>query len=248
MFLHGPGVRTLIIDQSINTTFSGNFIFDFNLLGRILAINKAGSGTLTIDGNHNHAGQTTVSGGTLMIAAANTMQNATGNLVVNGSTAVLNTSVSNANIGGNLTLTAGTVRINDSGAGSLTLVATRDFTMTGGTLELGLGTAYDQILGGSSFNISGGTLALDVTLPGFSYSNTYNIFSGFSSGSVSGLTITGYDTVNYIATLNNSGELSFTLIPEPTGAALLILSAASIAALLLRRFRINSLRPQNLAV
>jgi autotransporter-associated beta strand protein len=223
-----PGVKTLLIDQSSNTTFSGAFAAGTG--GRILAVAKTGTGTLTLNGTNTHQGPTAVGGGTLMLAATNTLQSATGDLIVNGSTAVLNTSVSNANIGGNVTLTSGTVRINDSGVGTLTLAATRDFTMNGGTLELGLGTAYDQILGGSSFNISGGTLSLDVTLPGFSYSNTYNIFSGFSSGSVSGLTITGYDTVNYIATLNNSGELSFTIIPEPS-SVLLILAAVSGAAL-----------------
>ncbi|EIP99631.1 PEP-CTERM putative exosortase interaction domain-containing protein [Opitutaceae bacterium TAV1] len=229
------GTRTLVINQSTNTTFSGTFIA--GTTNRVLAVTKSGSGTLILEGANAHQGQTLVNAGSLVLAAESTLAAATGDVVVNGATAILSTSVANANVGGNLTLSEGILRLNDTSAGSLTLAAGKDFTMSGGSIELSLDTIHDQIFGdGGNFSITGGTLVLDVTGAGFSYENSWQIFSSFAGGSVTDLTIIGYDTAQYTAVLGNDGYLGFTAIPEPSALAL-ITGGVTLGSILCRRRR-----------
>ena len=109
--------------------------------------------------------------------------------------------------------------------------------MNGGTLSLTLGTSFDQITGNGTFSFTGGTLALDTTGGGFSYASNYQILTGFASGSVAGLSFTGYDNVNYAAMLNNSGSLSFSAVPEPSTYAAILGSAVLACAAWKRRRR-----------
>ena len=82
--------ETLTINQSTNTTYSGN-ISD-NDPGRPFSINKAGSGTLTLDSANSHTGTTTVSGGTLSLASGSS-HSGTGAYTVNGGTLEIATGV-----------------------------------------------------------------------------------------------------------------------------------------------------------
>ena len=175
-----------------------------------------------------------VNGGTL------DLRNATGpagTIAVNtGGT--LTSSQATTTGGGALTLVGGTIDANGSSVGSLGLASAKDFTMTLGTVNLHLGTSFDQILstgGGAKFDISGGTLALTLGA-GFDYNNTYAVFSGFDgTNAVSGLGFTGYDSVNYDAVLGTNGVLSFTVIPEPSTFVMLLGGLGTL--MLLRRRR-----------
>ena len=114
------------------------------------------------------------------------------------------------------------------------LVAGANFSMSAGSLNVLLGTTFDKITAGgaSTFSITGGTLALALGA-GFDYSSSYQILEGFASGSVNGLTITGYDTATYVAALSASGVV--TVVPEPATWALA--SAAGLVGGASRRRR-----------
>lgn len=213
------GGHTLTIVQSGPTTFGNGAVA--TLTGKLtgagaIALDAASTGALTLTGSNDYTGGTTLNGGTLVLGAAGALQNATGTLTVSGGT--LTSTVSSATLGGSLNLSAGLIEPNGTNPGSLTLAAGKNFSMNGGTLELQLGTAYDQLLGnGGVVGITGGTLALDVSGSGFGYDQNYPIFSGFSSITATGLAINGYDDALYIALLDPAtGVLSFTAaIPEP---------------------------------
>jgi hypothetical protein len=115
--------------------------------------------------------------------------------------------------------------------------------MSAGTLSLTLGTAFDQIAGsgGGTVTLSGGTLLLDPTGAGFSYGATYAVFSGFSSVVATGITISGYDTINYTASLDSDGVLSFAAVavPELANSSLLV-GGLALAAVGRRRFRLGT--------
>lgn len=127
---------------------------------------------------------------------------------------------------GNVALSGGELVINSTGTGTLTLQADKSFSMTTGTLKLSIASAasFDQIFGSGTgtFNLSGGVI--DLTNSVTDYGVTYSFFSGFSSGSVSGLTFTNYDSATYTAILGSNGLLSFTLnsIPEPSTYAAIL--------------------------
>lgn len=178
------------------------------------SLTKVGAGILQLNSSSNSYG-----GGTLV---------SDGLLIVSNSTAMGP---------GPLTIQGGGLDILASGAGDLSLGAGVPFTMTSGSVNLLLGTAFDRVLGsgGAGFSISGGTLALDVSGAGFDYANSYQVFAGFSSGSVSGLAINGYDAASYTAALSDGGLLSFSAVPEPTSLVLVGLPAAMTAYLGLRR-------------
>jgi fibronectin-binding autotransporter adhesin len=163
---------------------------------------KEGAGVLELTGDNSYGGTTTVNVGTL-IAAHNK--------------AVGNTSL--------LTVSGGTFDVRGTTAGTVTLGVAAAFSLTSGDIKLQLGTTFDQIVssGAGAFTITGGTFELDVTGIGFDYNDTYQVLSGFGGvNTVSNLAFTGYDTTNYVASLDSTGLLSFNVIPEPTATVLLI--------------------------
>ena len=78
--------------------------------------------------------------------------------------------------------------------------------------------------------ISGGTL--DLGGGAINYASTYNLLSGFASGSVADLTFTNFDSFHFAPSLSNSGVLSFSEVPEPASA---IAGVAVLAGMLRRR-------------
>ncbi len=147
--------------------------------------------------------------------------------------------------GGGVTLSSGGLDLDGTTTtATLTLSANQNFTMTGGTLVFNVGTAsdatYDSIVGSGTgtFTISGGTLSLTLGTGFAGYGSSYTLFNGFASGSsVSGLTITGYDTADYTATLSSSGVLSFTAVAVPEPSPLVLLSLGTVALLIVVRRR-----------
>lgn len=211
----------LTADASIGVdTVAGLFSIPYPLTGPG-RLTKVGDGTLRLNPAaataSSFAGGTRVLGGTLQ-----TSQTATTNLLLGT---------------GNLEIAGGTLDIGATAttASTLTLAAGADLGMSAGSLNVLLGTAFDKITAGgdSTFSITGGTLALTLG-SGFDYSASYPIFEGFASGSVSGLTITGYDTATYVASLSNSGVVTF--VPEPS-AWMAAVTAAGLGGLMIRRRR-----------
>lgn len=249
MYLSGGGSGSnTAVSRSFNFGGTGDIDVNGRILNssRIVQITKSGTGTLTLAGNNIDAtnvgggsgiaafsGGTTITDGVLVVAHQNAL--GTGNVTVNGGT--LRSSVATVSGIGNLGLASGaTLDLNSASAGAIGLKSNSGFTMTGGTWEFTLG---DQITGtgaSSSFSISSGILDLNSSIS--DYSVSYTLLSGFSSGSVTGLTINGYDNTNWLASLSNSGVLSFTAaaVPEPSAFASLA-GAAVLGAVALRRRR-----------
>lgn len=216
-------VALTVGSNNASTTYSGVF----SGVGNSLI--KTGTGTFTLTGNNSYTAGTAVNAGTLLLGSANTLRDATGTLTVNGG--ILASSVASTTIGGNLTLLGGKIALNGTGAGTLVFRAGKNFTMSGGTLDFTLGPVSDLLAGsGGALSITGGAFNF-VFDSGFDYNNSYQVFTGFSSSSISGLALTGYDTAHYTASLSNAGLLTFTsAIPEPaTYAAIAGLACLSLA-------------------
>ncbi|MGJ8650889.1 MAG: beta strand repeat-containing protein [Opitutaceae bacterium] len=183
--------KTLTINQSTDTSFGGVIGIGSAAGG----ITKDGTGSLTLTGANVFTGTATVSAGTLSAENNSALGNTT-SVVVDG----------------------GYLDVRGLSAGTLTLGTDADLVLSSGTIGLDLGTNVDQIVGngaGSQFDITSGTLELFLN-PGFDYNNTYAVLSGFGgTNSVAGLSITGYDTGTYTATLGTDGVLSFALSGSP---------------------------------
>lgn len=224
----GHGIVLSAVDHTFDA-ISGNINVSGNISGSG-SISKTGSGTLVASGTNSFNGLT-VTEGEYSAGSASALGN--GAVVVNGSTAVLSTT-GNVSGAASLSLMDGTVT--PGGNSSVAMFGlTGSFTMTGGTLEMNVGSSFDSIYTtGGTFSISSGILSL-VPGVGLDYGSHYLILSGFSSGSVSGLTINGYDNTNYIAVLGSNGELSFTAVPEARefamGVAALLLCVAGFRRL-----------------
>jgi hypothetical protein len=235
---------SLTVAGTGTTTYAGTINTTTKLI-------KTNGGNLTLTGNSATTGEFTITGGTITAGTAGTIGTngalGRGNITINGGT--LTSNVANVNTGGastgNFTLSAGTIDPNSTSAvGSFTLNTDRNFTMSGGTLDFNIASAasFDQIISRSTsttsvFTITSGTLDLNLGPANSAlYNNTYQILQGFDgANSVAGLTITDYDTTDWVATLDNTGLLSFapaSAIPEPASLTLLTLGAA---ALLTRR-------------
>ena len=137
---------------------------------------------------------------------------------------------------GNASITSsGGLQLNGAGIGTLTLGSGATFTASSATLQFTISSpsagGFDQIIGnggtgpGGSFSITNSTLSLAGDT--INYSDSYQLLTDFSSGTISGLTITGYDTTDFVATLDNTGDLSFSaaMVPEPSTWALMISGA-----------------------
>jgi hypothetical protein len=137
---------------------------------------------------------------------------------------------------------AGTLTPGDNGTGTLTFAFLSSLPVdpappeagtgklifsAGSGLEFTLGSVSDQI----AFAVAGdwlsgsGNVSLNLTLgDGFSYDESYVIFSGVTTADFSLASITGYDSSLYTAIFAQAGTdyvVSFATVPEPSTWALL---------------------------
>ncbi len=218
----GASTSTFTINGTASTT-SGQAIQNaINLV-------KQGTSTLSLSGSAgalSYTGTTTLSGGSLKLTTASSGLTGTSEILLDGGS-LASVVAGNLALGlGHVTMSSGSITPGEAGvASSFTLAANKNFTTTGGTLNFDVGTGFDQILGSGTgtFGLTNTTLSLTLGT-GFAYTSTFDLFDGFTSGSVSGLTITGYDTTNWLASLSSAGVLSFTAstIPEPATGTLLV--------------------------
>lgn len=218
----------LLISNTVAASTAATFIDGGNSSSR-LNITKSGTASQTFLSASTYSGSTVVLEGTLDAANANAF--GTSSLTISGTGNVLS-SVANLNVA-SATLNSANASLNIGGSSSsdsLTISSGNDFVMSAGTLFISYDGSADQIIGsgaGSEFLLTGGTISLSNSL--WDYSQTYAIFSGFSSGNVSGITFTDYNSAGYTAFLSNSGVLSFDAVPEPSTYALLALGGLAVA-------------------
>lgn len=225
--------RLTIGGTAPDTTFSGT-LKDGDAT-KFLGITKSGANTLTLTGINSFSGSTIVSGGTLKLGSSLT---ATTSVTVSGGTLSGNNAAGNITLGaGAVSMSSGAISAGGTAAGSFTIANNQSFGTTGGTLNFDLvsSVSFDQIIssGSSTFSLTGTTLALSGLT---SVSGTYQLFAGFGgTNSVSGLTITGLaDGVT--GSLDTTGLLTVTAIPEPSAfAALAGVAMLGFASLRRRR-------------
>ena len=214
-------------NQTLNAA-SGSIRLD-GVINGSGGITKIGTQSVTLAGANTYTGNTNVNGGSLVVSNASAVAGS-GNVSIH-SGATLTSTVANFNAKA-LTLAGGNLNLNGTSSGTVTLAANSSFSMTGGIWSLNLASNTDQIKGSGSgtFSISGGTL--DLGGGAINYASTYNLLSGFASGSVADLTFTNFDSFHFAPSLSNSGVLSFSEVPEPASA---IAGVAVLAGMLRRR-------------
>lgn len=226
-------VTMSIGNLNTNTTWSG--VIMANSAAKI-SVNKIGTGTLTFSGANTFTGTTTISNGTLQLSNANAIAATTG-ITISGGTlsSSLATSVSLGT--GAVSMSAGGISANGNGVGLFTLGSNASFTATGGTLfeTIASAASYDKITTASgstgTASLSGVTIDLSSST-GIDYTATYALFTNFASINAADTTITGYDTANYIASLSDTGVLSFAAaIPEPASLGILTIAALGMLTL-----------------
>jgi T5SS/PEP-CTERM-associated repeat protein/autotransporter-associated beta strand protein len=215
-----------------------SYTFAPTLTGNLKVV-QAGTGTTVLTGTNTYTGGTNVRTGSLVAASSGAL--GSGPVTVSGGM-LSSTSGIGAIVGGELSLSSGSIALTSSPIPTFQLALNQNFDMTGGTLSLtfSLGTVGSISSLGGDFTLNGGTLNLNdsFTSPA-DYALTYVVLSGFGSGSVSGLSIIGYDTVDYAAHFSDGGDLTFTPedAPEPPSWALLLLGGSSCFAAASRRRR-----------
>jgi autotransporter-associated beta strand protein len=228
-FGNGSSVGTLHADTIlggngtavVNFNHTGNYVLNPKLEGS-LAVNKFGPGTTILSGNNTYTGTTSVNAGSLLIngdqsVATGAVQVAVGAML--GGSGIVG---GNATIGGILS----------PGNGPSVLTFAHDLTFQNTavvTMELN-GNAYDRInIGGTS--TYGGNMVIQVGSDFIGSNNPFSLFTmsastgNFSAIRLSGLYSGDFTNASGVWALNdssgntwtfsqNSGDLSFTAVPE----------------------------------
>ncbi|BCU79727.1 autotransporter-associated beta strand repeat-containing protein [Luteolibacter sp. LG18] len=212
------GTTTLQIGNlNTSTTFAGLFA---NGTTKIIAINKVGTGTLTLTGANVHTGATTVSAGTLQLGDGTTdgtIANTSG--VTNNAALVYNWSTAHTAP----YVISGTGFLTKTGAGTLVLTGTNTYTgatlINGGILQLGNGTT-DGTIAATSGVANNGTLAYNWTTD---HTASYVISGsgGLTKDGAGTLTLGGVNTYTGGTTVN-AGKLAVNGSSLANGGALIV--------------------------
>ena len=204
--------------------------------GGLAVDDSTGKGIVTVQGNNTYSGGTSVSSGTLLANSANS----TGSqavIVANGGTLGGNGTVkpSAVTTGAAVTFASGATlnqSVVTSGLGTSTLTFALSHSGSAPTVSVNLlqGAKFAFDLGASGVNdqvkVTGGFLTLDgqnfsdftfTTLAGFTGSGTYDLFSTYKSGDLSGLGTTSGFIDGFAASLSieHSQDLVLTVTAPP---------------------------------
>jgi autotransporter-associated beta strand protein len=189
---------TVVLDQATDATWT-------NVISGSGAIVKLGAGNLTLASSNTYSGATTVSNGTLGIAA-NERINGSSDLVINGGTFDLNGFTETL---GDVTLLNGT--ITNTGGSSAQYLAGASYTMQSGHVSARLGGTGTLVKAGNGTVTMSGA---NTFLGGSTVSNGTFVLAGSLNSfvTVAGGTFGGTGTVNSDVTVN-SGLLAPGLSP-----------------------------------
>ncbi|CDX29442.1 Outer membrane autotransporter barrel domain (modular protein) [Mesorhizobium sp. ORS 3359] len=225
----GGGTDTLQVNVPVSRTLDGTQIAGFE------SLNKQGSGTLLLTGNHNYSGGVTITTGTLEIGNGVTAGTLTTPTVANSGVLAFNMS-SDYTFGATV---SGTGRVNKLGAGTTTLTGNNSYagptSIIGGALlingdqsgatgqtSVGNGATLGGmgVIGGNVLVANGGTLSPGAagsapgTLTingGLTLNNTSNLNVNFGQANVPGGPLN--DLVNVGGNLTLDGTLNVTQTP-----------------------------------
>jgi autotransporter-associated beta strand protein len=198
------GTTTLQVGHlGTDTTVAGNLN---NGATKVLALEKVGTGTLTLLGTNNYAGGTTVKGGTLR---ANGTLAGTGAVAIHGGGTLAGTGT----IVGPVTLGTAGVLAPGNGAGGVLTLAGALALQDGGRLRIGLGTTSARLAAGGAFTATGTTVIDLEALAGFG-PGTYPLVTGASGISAENFAI-GMLPAGYGAALTADGGTLAVVVDLP---------------------------------
>ncbi len=182
---------------------------------------------------HNGTASTVVYAGTLQVSNTSGSATSLGSVVVNSGASLSGAGFIVPKAGNNVTingtLTPGITGTNGALHFNLGAGSTLGFG-AGSVLALDLGTLSDSVAFNTAGNylIGSGNATLALTLgTGFSYGNSYNVFTNATTSGFTFAGITGYDTSSYLASVAQSGNnyvLSFAPVPTPEPSAFALFS------------------------
>lgn len=258
------GTRTLRVEQSTNTTFSGTIGENLTRTDHVLAFTKAGTGVLSISGTGGYEGATTVEGGKLYLngtyGTGFTGVTGQGDYVVkNGALLGVNGSIalSTGSTARNVTIeSGGTLKPGTAdAAGTMTIsggnASSKGLVFLGqATIEFRLGTAQDLITLTSS-SMTGSALGGDGSVvfdllgsSGAAIGSTYDLIS--FGGTAQGIALGTFalssasQSAGWAGTFSYGGDgnlLQFTVsaVPEPGAFALAVMGLMGAAMVIRRR-------------
>ncbi len=217
VIINGTQARFGITGTTNVSTFSGQ-------ISGAGGMDKRFVGTLILTNANTYQGGTVITTGTLV--AQNTAGSATGTggVTVNAGRVLAGDGIIAPDAGNNITV-AGHINPGLDSTATLTFglagASKLDF-QTGSFLNFTLGTDSDLVdfATAGDWLTGAGNVTLNLTLgDGFSYDDSYVIFSDVTTAAFTLAGITGYDTGSYLASFEQVGSnyvVSFDAVPEPS--------------------------------
>jgi autotransporter-associated beta strand protein len=225
--LTGSGIVSSSTASSTLSVGAGNFSGVMTNSGSgVLALNKTGTGTLTLSGTNTYSGGTTINGGTLAVSSDSNLGNSSGSLSFGSGTlqflsgfttsraVTLNSGGGTFDTNGNNSTLAGTISgvggLTKIGGGALTLTGVNTYsggtTINAGTLAVSTDNNLGSSAGGLAFG--GGTLQF---LSGFTSNRAITLNAGGGTFDTNGNNSTLGGTISGPGSLTKIGGGTLTL-------------------------------------